>query len=159
MVNNPSVRNYGRAFFMRRVRSAICIIITAAAAVLLLAAFTVLPERLAFKCGENYRFFIGNTSADCREVICTPHRAAMTRLLLKDVCGESTTFETLDLEEFLKGVNGEIVFEERLDDSVNYYCRADLPYSINLCGKEINLHICAKQEGVTVASPIIFGGY
>ena len=51
------------------------------------------------------------------------------------------------------------VTNEKLSGSVNYYCTADLPYSVELYGTEINLHICIKQSGVTVASPIIFGGY
>ena len=63
------------------------------------------------------------------------------------------------MDGFLRKVGGEIVFVEELSDSVNYYCRADLPYSVNLYGEEINLHICVKQSGVKIASPIIFGGY
>ena len=48
---------------------------------------------------------------------------------------------------FLQSVNGEIVFIETLSDSVNYYCKADFPYSVTLYGKEINLHICVKKDG------------
>lgn len=59
----------------------------------------------------------------------------------------------------MKTVNGEIVFCEKLSDSVNYYCKADLPYSVELYGKTINLHVCIRKDGVKVASPIIFGGY
>ena len=65
----------------------------------------------------------------------------------------------LDIDGFLSEVNGEIVFCEELSDSVNYYCTADLPYSVELYGREINLHICVRDDGVAVGSPIIFGGY
>ena len=73
--------------------------------------------------------------------------------------GEATTYTQLDVAEFLSGVNGRVLFVEELSDSVNYYCAADLPYSAELYGMEINLHISVRDDGVTVASPIIFGGY
>ncbi len=144
---------------MRRLRGFAVLIFTAVAAALVLCAVTALPDRLAFNGGERYTFYVGNTSKNCRVVSCTASEAALTRLTLQDVCGESATFSTLDIDGFLKSVNGEIMFEERLDDSVNYYCTADLPYSVELYEKTINLHICVREDGVTVGSPIIFGGY
>ena len=76
-----------------------------------------------------------------------------------DVRGEATSYPSLDIEKFLERTGGEILFEERLSDSVNYYCSADLPYSVQLYGKTVNLHICVRDDGVTVGSPVIFGGY
>lgn len=128
-------------------------------AVIIIACLAALPDRLAFKGGESYSFYVGDTSKNCRVVTANREVAAITRLTLTDVCGESATFNSLDLDGFLKSVNGEILFTEELSDSVNYYCKADLPYSVNLYGEEINLHVCVKESGVTVASPIIFGGY
>lgn len=119
----------------------------------------LLPNRLVFKGGESYRFYLGDTSLSCREVFCDRASAPLLRLTLKDINGESATYSSLDLDGFLKSVGGEILFTETLEDSVNYYCKANLPYSVELYGKEINLHICVKADGVTVASPIIFGGY
>ncbi len=130
-----------------------------AAFALFLCALVLLPQRLAFRGGTRYTFFTGNSSSDCRVVTASPESAPLVRLTLKEVCGESTLFETLDIDEFLASVNGEILFTESLSDSENYYCRADLPYSVTLYGQEVNLHICVKDSGVTVASPIIFGGY
>lgn len=127
-------------------------------AVLLLTLLALTPERLCFKSGTSYTFFCGDTSRNCREITVNTN-AALKKLTLPDVCGECTEYETLDLESFLDSVNGEIVFCEELSDSVNYYCRAALPYSVYLYGSEINLHVCVKREGVKVASPIIFGGY
>lgn len=132
---------------------------TFAAAVTVILLIAVLPNRLAFDGGESYSFFIGDTSKDCRVVTCGGGEAAIKRLTLNGVCGESATFKSLDLEQFLAGVNGEVLFKEELSDSVNYYCKADLPYSVTLYGRQVNLHVCVKNEGVTVASPIIFGGY
>lgn len=129
-----------------------------AAAAVLLIALSVLPEKLAFKSGESYTFFVGDSSKNCRVVTVT-NGAEFAKFTLKDVCGEATTFSSLDLNEFLQSVNGEIKFVEELSDSVNYYCTADLPYAVELYGEEINLHVCVKESGVTVASPIIFGGY
>ena len=128
---------------MRKLRSALIAAFTFAAAVTVILLIAVLPNRLAFDGGESYSFFIGDTSKDCRVVTCGGGEAAIKRLTLNGVCG----------------VNGEVLFKEELSDSVNYYCKADLPYSVTLYGRQVNLHVCVKSEGVTVASPIIFGGY
>ena len=124
----------------------------------LLAVFTIFQANLCFKGAESYAFFCGDTSKTCREVRAS-NNAVLKRLTLSDICGECAEYSVLDIESFLKSVNGEIIFVETLSDSVNYYCKADLPYSVNLYGKEINLHICVKQSGIKVGSPIIFGGY
>ena len=124
----------------------------------LLAVFTLFQAELCFKGAESYAFFCGDTSKNCKEVR-TSGNAAFKKLTLSDICGESAEYSDLDIESFLASVNGEIVFTETLSDSVNYYCTADLPYSVLLYGKEINLHICVKQSGIKVGSPIIFGGY
>ena len=144
---------------MKRLKNCVALICSLLLALGLILTLTLLPERLAFKGGESYTFFVGDTSKNCKVVSCSGKEADFVRLTLSDVCGESTTFASLDLEKFLQSVNGEIVFTETLDDSVNYYCTASLPYSVTLYGKEINLHVCIRDEGVTVASPIIFGGY
>lgn len=126
---------------------------------ILCMAIIILPQQLVFHGGESYCFYVGNTSKDCRVVTASAEFAAITKLTLQDVCGESATFSELDAEEFIEQVGGAVVFTEELSDSVNYYCSAPLPYAVTLYGQEINLHVCVKEDGVTVASPIIFGGY
>lgn len=121
-------------------------------------ALAFLPSRLCFKGGESYTFFCGESSKNCKEITVS-NNAALMRLTLSDVCGESALYQSLDIDEFLKTVEGHVIFTEELTDSVNYYCRANLPYSVTLYGEEINLHICVRADGVKVASPIIFGGY
>ena len=123
-----------------------------------IAMLAVIPSKLCFKDAESYTFFVGDTSKNCREVT-VDKNADLTRLTLDCVCGEGATYEEFDLESYLKSVNGQIVFKEVLSDSVNYYCKADLPYSVTLYGEEINLHVSIRENGVKVASPIIFGGY
>ena len=123
-----------------------------------IAALALLPSRLCFESGESYTFFCGDSSKNCREVTANGN-ATLTRIFLGDVCGESTVYTDFDFDVYLKSVDGEVVFVEELSDSVNYYCKANLPYSVKLYGEEINLHICVKDSGVKVASPIIFGGY
>lgn len=132
-----------------------CTILCAA---VICAALIILPSRVCFEGGENYTFYCGTSSADCREVRSTLN-AEVERLLLKSVCGESAEYKKLDMYSFLEKVNGKIVFTEELSDSVNYYCTADLPYSVNINGYKINLHVCVRKNSVKVASPIIFGGY
>lgn len=136
--------------FLKLVMS-LCALIT------IVAAIAFLSVRVCFEKGEDYTFFCGNTSKDCREV--ATNTPALSRLVLFNVCGESATYKNFDLQSYLTSVDGKIVFEEKLDDSVNYYCTANLPYSILLYGKKINLHISIKKESVKVGSPIIFGGY
>lgn len=122
------------------------------------AAYAAFNTYTCFDEGENYTFFCGDTSREC-DIITVKGGAALKRLTLRDINGESTTYGALDLENFLGKVNGKIEFTEKLSDSTNYYCSANLPYSVELYGKQINLHICVKEDSVIVASPIIFGGY
>lgn len=122
-----------------------------------IAALAFLSVNLCFSGGENYTFFCGDTSKNCKEI--TVNNPTLYRLTLSNVCGESTTYKKFDLQTFLSSVNGKVVFKEELSDSTNYYCTANLPYSITLYGEKINLHISIKKEEVKVGSPIIFGGY
>lgn len=128
------------------------------AAGLLLAIFTIFQAHVCFEGADSYTFFIGNTSKDCKEVR-AENCLALKKLTLGNVCGECAEYKSFDIEKYLASVNGKIVFCEKLSDSVNYYCEADLPYSVTLGGRKINLHVCVKDDGVKVASPIIFGGY
>lgn len=123
-----------------------------------LAAIAILPARLCFKGAESYAFFTGDTSKDFSEVKAQTD-AAVKRLTLSAVNGECAEYSEIDLDALLKSVNGKVIRTEKLSDSVNYYCKADLPYSVKLYGEEINLHISVRKNGVKVASPIIFGGY
>ena len=125
---------------------------------LLLGIFAICQAELCFKGAESYAFFCGDTSKNCKEVR-VDSNAKLKKLTLSDICGECAEYSDLDIKSFLQSVNGEVVFTETLSDSVNYYCKADLPYSVTLYGEEINLHICVKNDGVKVGSPIIFGGY
>lgn len=131
--------------------------LTALAAVII-AAVSVFPHGPCFKNGLNYTFYCGNGSSNC-QIVTVESGAAAKKLGLKDVCGESTVYQNFDLDGFLKQVGGKIVFVEELSDSVNYYCTANLPYSVNLYGKKINLHVSVRSDSARVASPIIFGGY
>ena len=123
-----------------------------------LLAIAILPSRLCFKDAESYAFFTGDTSKNFSEVT-TDSGANAVRLTVGKLSGECAYYTSLDLDRLLKSVSGEIVFVEEYEGSVNYYCKADLPYSVNLYGEEINLHVCFRHDGVKVASPIIFGGY
>lgn len=144
---------------MGRIKTTIKLLTALTLSALVLCAICTLPNRLLFCGGESYRFYLGDSSLNCKEVFAEGNKAPLTRLLLLGVNGESATYASLDIEKFLKTVNGQVIFCEEVDGMINYYCKADLPYSIELYGEEINLHVCVKDGGVTVASPIIFGGY
>lgn len=145
---------------MRHAMHAAKIAIYLLGAALLVAALTAMPKRLLFSGGQSYNFYLGEGSKNCRVVTTDGESASITRLTLSDVCGESASYPSdYDWQNLLASLNGDVLFTEELDDSVNYYCKANLPYSVNLYGKEVNLHICVKQSGIMVGSPIIFGGY
>ena len=127
-------------------------------AVIVLLAVTIFPQRLCFDGGKSYTFYCGTSSKDCK-VVTVSQNAFAEKLCLKNVCGESCDYDNFELEPFLMELGAEIVFVEELSDSVNYYCTANLPYSVSLYGKEINLHISVHGDVARVASPIIFGGY
>ncbi len=127
-------------------------------AVFVIAAVAFMPQNLCFESGDTYTFYCGTSSADCK-VVTVQSFASAHKLCLKNVCGESTEYENFDMESFLESVGGKVVFEEEFSDGVNYYCTADLPYSVELYDRKINLHIAVKGNAAKVASPIIFGGY
>ncbi len=144
---------------MRRAVYTIKLIAALIATALIALALAVLPQRLSFRGGNSYTFYLGDTSKNCRVVTADGNTAMITRLTLSGVCGESATYSSFDWRSYLESVNGKVLFCEELEDSVNYYCEADLPYSVNLYGKKVNLHVCVKQDGITIGTPIIFGGY
>lgn len=144
---------------MRRTKNAIKTLAAVIAAAIIALALIILPQRLAFRGGDYYSFYVGNTSKNCRVVTASGDKAALTRLTLNGVCGESATYCSFDWQAYLEKVNGKVLFTEELTDSVNYYCEANLPYSVELYGKTVNLHICVKDGSVTIGTPIIFGGY
>lgn len=130
----------------------------AVAAILIFAALSVFQCRLCFDGGENYTFYCGTSSKDCK-VVTAVYSPAAERLLLKNVCGESYETHFDNLESILEKYGGKVVFKEEFSDGVNYYCSANLPYSVTLHGQEINLHVCVRGDRAKVGSPIIFGGY
>lgn len=132
--------------------------VVAVAAAVIISALAVFPQRLCFKDGGKYTFYCGTSSADCREVT-SRGAAALDRLVLNNVCGESVEYDNFELSAFLKEYGAEIEFTEAGEDYVNYYCKADMPYSVELYGKTINLHVCVRGEKAKAGSPIIFGGY
>ena len=127
-------------------------------AVLIIFAIAALPKRICFDGGENYVFYCGTSSADCKTVRADKN-AKILRVFLTDVCGEGAEFKELDIDGFLSSVGGKIIFSESAAGITNYYCSADLPYSVIIDGAEINLHIAVCENSVKVGSPIIFGGY
>ncbi len=145
---------------MRKFKAAIKTAAAIFAAAAIFFALYALPKKPVFGGGERYCFFVGDTSANCRVVTAEADRAYLAKLTLSGVCGESAIYPpTYDWQSILSGANGRVLFCEKLSDSVNYYCKADLPYSVELYGEEVNLHICVKGDAIVVGAPIIFGGY
>lgn len=141
--------------FVRAVKLGILLVL----AWLIFAAVAIAPHRLCFEGGTVYTFFCGTSSADCREITVDGDKAESMFLSLSDVCGEATVYENVDAEQIIKKFRAKVIACEKLCDSVNYYCKADMPYAVELYGTEINLHVSEKDGRVKVGSPIIFGGY
>ena len=81
------------------------------------ACLTAFNSNTCFAEGESYTFFCGDTSRDCR-IITVESGAALKKLTLRGINGESTAYPELDIAEFLDEVNGQIIFTEELTDSV-----------------------------------------
>ncbi|MDE6356214.1 MAG: hypothetical protein K2L67_03120 [Clostridia bacterium] len=128
-------------------------------ACVIFAAVAISPKRLCFDGGKNYTFFCGTSSADCHEITVSGKDAKSVKLALLNVCGEATVYENASAEQIIKKLNAKVIAKEELCGSVNYYCKANLPYAVELYGTEINLHVSEKNGSVKVGSPIIFGGY
>lgn len=128
-----------------------------AAALAVFAVLCALNGGLCFDGGENYTFYCGTSSKDC--AVYTAENPRTERLFLKSVCGESCELQYENLESILEKYGGTVIFEEEFSDGINYYCTANLPYSVNLYGREINLHVCVRGDTAKIGSPIIFGGY
>ncbi|MBQ4098190.1 MAG: YwmB family TATA-box binding protein [Clostridia bacterium] len=65
-----------------------------------------------------------------------------------------------NLKEFLDVYDAETVFIEKTEAGVSYYAYSNkIKYKKIIDGKKINLHINISNDGVTVGSPIIFGGF
>ncbi len=136
----------------------IACIASAACAAIILCALALLPPRVCFADGNNHAFVLGSSSADCVEY--KPRaNCEMERLFLKDVCGESAEYADTDIEGYLQKFGGRVLFCETAGDSINYYCSAKLPYSVQIKGQTVNLQICVRENGVKLGTPIIFGGY
>ena len=75
--------------------------------------------------------------------------------------GESVWLdEPIDAYALMQYFNAEVVYIERVGDTVSYYgFSPDLPRGIVLQGKAVNLHIAVSPRGCAVGTPIIFGGY
>jgi hypothetical protein len=143
----------GEGFFMRAFK--LCLFLLAAA--VMCAAISLNQNKPIFEGGGNYTFFVGDTSKDCK--IVTSSCPVISKLSLKNINGECAYYSNVDPFQLIDSLGGTIIFTEELSDSVNYYCSAPLPYSVELYGKTINLHVSVKADEVTAASPIIFGGY
>ena len=141
--------------FVRAVKLGILLVL----AWLVFAAIALSPRRLCFEGGKSYTFFCGTSSADCREITVSGKEAESVKLALCNVCGEATVYESADAEQIIKKFNAQVIVKEEVCGIVNYYCKADLPYAVELYGTEINLHVSVKDGRVKVGSPIIFGGY
>jgi hypothetical protein len=129
----------------------------AAATVVLFAA--IASQNVLFADAQSYIFYCGNTSRTCKEVKVTTN-PTVYKCFLQNINGEAAVYGTdFDYTAYLAAHNATILFEEQLSDSLNLYCSADLPYAITLYDKEVNLHICVKEDSIILASPIIFGGY
>ena len=85
-----------------------------------------------------------------------------TPLDLLFVTGKSVRVETeeVNLDELLSHYGAKVLFTERLDGAVSYYCYSPkLKSPVVLDGKSVNLHIIVKDKELVLGSPVVFGGY
>lgn len=64
------------------------------------------------------------------------------------------------LNDILTKYKAKVLKVENYEDGISYYCySAKLKRGVNLDGVTINLHVVIKEDGITLGTPLIFGGY
>ena len=64
------------------------------------------------------------------------------------------------IEEIVRQLGAEIIFEEEVNEVISYYCYTPIFLeSLILQGKRINLHVAISKARCVVGTPIIFGGF
>ena len=122
---------------------------------LLLAVIVMLPFTYSSGNLENYLddvyVYIGSNGSDAKMLKAEDYTG--------EVSGKSGVLKSnVDLNRLLKDFNAELMFTEEVLGVKNYYFSCNLPFSVSLYGKKINLHIAVGEKTV-VGTPIIFGGY
>ncbi len=64
------------------------------------------------------------------------------------------------LESFIDEFNGEIIFQEKIDEGISYYgYSSEIKYRKIMNGRAVNFHVFIGENSVTVGAPIIYGSF
>ncbi len=122
-------------------------------------AFTLFFQPLALSSyGEAITVYTKSASSNA-EIITTKPSSV---LFFNDVRGESVVVDSnrFNAKQILDSYGATVRFSEVVDGVTSYYAYTDkLPYSQNICGYTVNLHVAVCGERTVIGTPIIFGGY
>ena len=119
-----------------------------------LAFFVVLCNVSAFPNEEKTEYYLYSASSQAKIV------KDVNLLDLLYVKGEKIETKETDVEFLLAKYKASVVFEEKFEDKVAYYCYSpNLKTPVRIDGKFINLQIVVKRDSAILASPLVFGGY
>lgn len=121
------------------------------------------PLVLANGKGE-YTLYLNSQSSSAK-IYSVDESAKINAALIKNICGESVFFQNKVegksfVDEVLTTLDAVKVCSETIDGIVcDYYYSSNI-YSYVLIGrKRVNLHVVYCEQGITVATPLAFGGY
>ena len=80
----------------------------------------------------------------------------------KGIKGEGCKIESknFSVENFFSEFNAKIIFEEQTDFGISYYGFSPaIKYRKEIHNEIINLHVFVGKSGITIGTPIIFGGF
>ena len=150
-------RNSGKGGLWGRIARAGRLLFVLAGAAAAAGALLFLWHAPAFRGGERYTLYFGETSS---ARMLTFEGDALPLLLPSGVRGESVLYAGDCAEKLLFAYGARVLFTERTGETVSYYCRSPLlGEGILLNGERVNLHIAAGGGQTAAGTPLIFGGF
>jgi len=66
----------------------------------------------------------------------------------------------IDPEEFIKKMDGKLIWTEKTEEGTGYYAFSEkIRYKKTVNGKTFNIHVFVGKEKTTVGTPMIYGSY
>ena len=136
-----------------------------AAAIVVCAAVLLLPQLMlkqpVFSGADSYTFYVGSQSSNAEMVQANAANAALIKLGLGEVAGESAHYaDAQDAFDIAASLGARLCGIERAGDVTNYYYRtARLRGGVDVGGACVNLHIAVRGAGACIGTPLVFGGY
>lgn len=129
-----------------------------------IASLTIMhymEKDLLFKDAMHYTFYSQSVSSQAKIISTTAKDAKKVKYSIANLTGESAEYKNAeDAFQQIDRYNANFRFMEECGDIQNYYFYSPNLYAaVHVNGIAVNLHIAIKIDGVTIGSPLIFGGF